>query len=78
MTISKLILQKINAYLRERNIQKSPSVWDAIHKWNYDHHLIKNLLKISNKILRALNKFYVFRIGYVYGAIGLGLGYAAN
>lgn len=36
------------------------------------------MLKITNKILKGLNKYHVFKIDYVYMWIGLGLGYATN
>lgn len=77
-TLAKLILQKLNTSLSTRNTKKKPTIWHSIYKWNYDHHFIKNILKLTNKILKGLNKYHVFKVDYMYLAVGLGLGWVAN
>ena len=44
-----------------QNKNNSLSIWSSIFKWNYDHHLMKNLLTLFNKTLKGLNKYHVFR-----------------
>jgi hypothetical protein len=77
-SLPKLILQRLNGWLSANNKKKSPNIWHRIYKWNYDHHFLKNFLKITNKILKGLNRYHVFKVDYVYLAIGLGLGFTAN
>lgn len=57
------------------NMGKHPNIWHSIYKWNYDHNLLKNLLKLTNKTLKGLNKYHVFIIDYLYMFIGMALGY---
>jgi hypothetical protein len=78
MTFSKIFLQKINFLLSNHNNKKTTNIWHSIYKWNYDHNLLKNILKLTNKILKGLNKYHVFKKDYVYLFIGMGLGHLAN
>ncbi len=75
---SKLFLQRINLWLWTRNNTKKLNIWHSVHKWNYDHHLVKNLLKITNKTLNGLNKYHVFKKDYIYLLVGLGLGHLTS
>lgn len=78
ITLTKIFFQKLNGWLSLHNSKKSPNIWHSIYKWNYDHHFLMNMLKITNKILKGLNKYHVFKVDYLYFALGIGLGHLAN
>lgn len=74
-SFAKTLLKRINLSLEMYNMAKHPNIWHSIYKWNYNHNLLKNLLKLTNKTLKGLNNYHVFKIDYIYMLIGMALGY---
>lgn len=71
----KAALSEANRNLtRYNNLSEKQSMWSFLHRWNYDHNLIKNMLKITNKIVRGLNRYHIFRWDWMVGIFGVGVG----
>lgn len=70
----KNILIRTNSFLTRYNSLDTPSIWTFLHRWNYEHTLVKNLLILTNKVLSKLNKYHVFRWTWISGLFGAFLG----
>lgn len=75
----KLVLNKINQTLATHNAQASrQDIWNFIHRWDYEHTWTKNVLKFSNKILRAVNRYHIFRWDWMVGLVGCMAGFLTS
>ena len=53
-------------------------MWNFLHRWDYQHTWVKNILKITNKILKGFNKYHVFRWDWIVGPLGCAAGFIVN
>ncbi len=65
----KVILAQTNRVLARYNTSE-PSLWTFWHKWNYEHTWVKNILQFSNRVLKGVNKYHVFRWSWMVGLAG--------
>lgn len=66
----KLILEQSNRALSRYNHMETPSLLVYWHKWNYEHTLFKNVLQFSNRMLREINRYHLFRWEWMVGLAG--------
>lgn len=74
----KNILRRSNNIISSYNNSESASIWSFIHRWNYEHSLVKNLLQISNNSMNLINQYHVFRWEWMVGVLGLLAGFVVN
>lgn len=67
-------LSKANELLFKYNSKSTHSLWNFLHRWNYEHTWTKNMLSAANKVLRATNRYHVFRWDWMVGVLGCGVG----
>ena len=72
--ILKTILSQVNRVLSRYN-QSEPSLWTFWHKWNYEHTFVKNLLQFTNRVMKGVNKYHVFRWSWMVGLAGAFTGF---
>ena len=72
------LAQMNRSIFRYNNRTEKQSMWNFLHRWDYEHTLTKNILKVMNKILKELNKYHVFRWDWMVGLLGCAAGMLAN